>query len=227
MANRRDIVRQPMSSKVLDLCLKSLHSKNHLITSNVFAVIQQMYTLLFEQYASESRLREDIEKTEVHEVCYEQLERLIELAGEKKRSLKFKGLALDCITMVLAAAGSALSSSARIQSLFENSYIPSFCNYLGSSKASSSNSFTHASRIVRSATQLMLVAGNSYALLQPLISMSNSQKPWQRYLALEAFSSLLKKYEQIQKLHKIFNKATNMRVLFLIINSCWEIWCTQ
>jgi len=199
MINRKDIVKQPMANKVFELCLKSLQNKSPLITSNVFAVIQQMYTLLFELYSAEG---------EVNEVCCEHLGRLISLVSEKKKHIKFKGLALDCITMILSNSGKTLSSSTRIQSLFETSYVPSLSYYLANSKAS----FTLVVRVAKTATQLMLVSECCYILLQPLLVLSNSQKTWQRYLALEAFGYLLKEPEQIQRLHKMLNRTTNMRV---------------
>ena len=208
---RGDVVKPPMAHNVLTLCLKAFASKSQIIKNNVFAVLRQMYALLFEQYAAESKanIEGNLEGTELHNVCYEQLEQLIEVAGEKYKHTSFKGLGMDIITVILADTQGVLSKSPKIVELFEKNYTPCLKNYL----VSEINSFPMITRAVKSATQLVLTMQISYNLLQPILLIANFPHSWHRYLALESFCTVFSEYKQIQLMHSMLNNVTNMRVM--------------
>jgi len=217
MIIRGDIVKHPMANKILALCMKAFGSKSQIIKNNVFAVLRQMYSLLFDQYSNECKALitankkvELIETTELHKVCYEQIEQLIQISGEKYKYISFKGLGMDILTVILAESQGILTNSQQIVSLFEKSYMPVLTNYL----MTETMNFPIITRAVKSSTQVILTLQVAYNLLQPILQIASSTHSWHRYLALESFCTLFSEYKQIQFMHSMINNVTNMRVFF-------------
>ena len=95
MMDRSDIVKLPMANNILALSLKSFSIKNQMIKNNVFAVLGQMYSLLFEEYAIEAQRGNIREESKLHKVCYEQLEKVVSITNSKTKHTNLKGLGMD------------------------------------------------------------------------------------------------------------------------------------
>eukprot|EP00826_Nyctotherus_ovalis_P062140 TRINITY_DN8937_c0_g1_i8.p1 TRINITY_DN8937_c0_g1~~TRINITY_DN8937_c0_g1_i8.p1 ORF type:complete len:108 (+),score=32.04 TRINITY_DN8937_c0_g1_i8:23-325(+) len=46
MTNHEDILKPPMATKVVHLCLKAFNNNSQIIRGNVFTILKQMYTCL-------------------------------------------------------------------------------------------------------------------------------------------------------------------------------------
>lgn len=202
LITRSDVGRPPMAIKILQLCLKAFGCKNTSVKSNVFAVLRQLSTLLFEEYGK--TLDDGLQK-----VCYDVLDQLIIAAGDKYKQLRFKCLAMDMLTVILAECRETLRRSSQITELIENAYTPWLRNYL----VHETESYPVISRVMKSATQLMLALRGSYILLQPVLAMTASAYSWHRYLALESFRALFGDHRQIQSMYATTNEATGQPVL--------------
>lgn len=209
MLTHSDVTKAPLSSMVLTLCLKAFESRSQIIKNSVFAVLSQLYSLLFEEYANLCKGKKiEAQLAKVQEVCAEQIERLIELTGEKHKNLVFQSLGMDILTIILASSHGNIVGSQVLMDLLGKSY----CSHLINTIQLEANNYPLLVRAVKSATQLMLTLQTSYNLLQPILQISSSIQPWHRYLALECFSSLFGEYKQIQLMHGMVNNVTNMRV---------------
>jgi len=204
LTTRDDVGRPPMANKILQLCLKAFTSKNPSIKSNVFVLLRQMTTLLFGEYSKDNNLQN---------VCFDIIDQLIIVAGDKYKQIRFKCLSMDLLTVILAEGKETLRKSVQIVELLENAYTPWLKNYL----VHEIESYPVVFRVVKSVTQLMLTVRKSYILIQPMIAMASSMHSWHRYLVLESFCALFGNYEQILLISTITNEITNQSVIFYVI----------
>ena len=221
MITAEDVVQTTFSLKILNLSLKAFSSKSQVIKNTVFAVLRQLYSLLFNQYnktviakGQNNDSQEIFELCELHQICAEQLEHLVQLAGEKFKYTNFKGLGLDLLSAIMSECKTSLAVSAVIKGLFEVKLTNILVLYL----KNETNSFPIIIRTVKCATHLMLSTKQSYNLVNLIITLSTSPHSYLRYLSLEAFSMLLNDYTQIQVMHDQTNSITNMKVKFHLFN---------
>eukprot|EP00826_Nyctotherus_ovalis_P005946 TRINITY_DN11360_c0_g1_i2.p1 TRINITY_DN11360_c0_g1~~TRINITY_DN11360_c0_g1_i2.p1 ORF type:complete len:227 (-),score=51.79 TRINITY_DN11360_c0_g1_i2:123-803(-) len=208
VTNRESVVKDPFATKELAVCLKAFNYKSTITRNNIFAVMRQMYSLLFGEYADAIKLRTKngkLEDEEIHRICLKQIEVLIEVAKEKN-DRAYKGLGLDMLTSILAEY--PLKESLQVVALLENSYVSSLAECL----VEEANVFPIATRAVKATTQLILALQNFYDLLQPILLLTDSQESWQWYLSLECFCVLLGDYRQVKNMHTMINDVRSTRV---------------
>lgn len=208
--SRSDIRKFPFASKISGLCLKAFSSKNQNIKNTVFAVMRQMYSLLFEEYINECKelhVGEELQK-----ICLEQIEQLVELTGDKYKQLNFKGLGMDMLTIILAETKGFFNANPSVVHLFENSYVYNLSTYF----LGDITSVPLILRAIKASTQLILDAETGYTLIYPILKMSESEITWHRYLVLESICTLFSDRKQVQHLHETINENTNTSVYLYI-----------
>lgn len=214
--NREDICKSPFADNILSLSLKAFGNKNPLVRNNILAVLRELYHLLFELYSNEihSQAIEVFQQSELHQICYSQMKQLIEIAGGKYKDAAFKGMGMDIITVVLTEA--PLVKDSLMSSLMQKAYAFTLSGYL----INEIDNFGVIVRAVKSIAQLILRLRHSYMLLQPMLILANSERSWQRYLALEVFCTLFTDYKQIQNLNLRVNEQKHTRVILQATHSC-------
>lgn len=189
------------------MCLKAFASKSQNIKNTIFAVLRQMYSLLFDAYikqCSSHQINEELQK-----ICFEQLERLVEITGEKYKQINFRGLGMDMLTVILEETKGYFIANQSFIHLFETSYVHNLNSYF----RDNITSVPLVVRAVKAATQLILDVETAYVLLQPILEISRTPHSWHRYLALECFCSLFSEQKQVQRMHEMANNMANTRVI--------------
>jgi len=199
---REDIIRAPMAKETSALCLHLLNDKSQVVKNNVFAVLQQMYSLLFGKCAEACKEKASIE--ELHKVCYEELKKLTLLLEDD--SLKYLGM--DILTMIFAKTKLELLNTPRMIKLLENQCISKLKSFLKTGV----NSFTSIIRTIKCSTQLMLSLNTYYDLLQHILILADSTHLWQQYLALESFSILFAQPRQLVLMSNMINDCSDSMV---------------
>ena len=213
--NRLHVTKIPFANKVLELSLKLFAHKSNFVKNNIFVVLRQMYSLLFEQYVSKLKTQtpdnpERVENSELHKICYDQLKQLIALNSDKSNQISFKGLGMDMVSLILSEY--SLIGSAQILELIEKLYTPCLNIYFSTEM----DNYSIITRTVKSAVQVVSTLEISYNLLQPIIYLTKKEYTWQWYLALEAFNTILSKPKQLQNMNSFTNDITNTKVTFLL-----------
>lgn len=204
ITTREDIIKPPLASHTFSLCLSMLSSRSAVIRSSVFAVLQQTYSQLFGRHG-DSLQELDVEG--LHNVCYEQLQKLATLLRSKDCGLKYLGM--DLLAMAFCETKVELVNTPRMTRLLEKECIA----YLKNCLRTEVNSFATITKVIRCSTQLILSLRISYDLLQHILILADSVHLWQQYLALESFSILLNRPKQIEAMNSIRNSYSNSMVL--------------
>jgi len=205
VTTRESLSAQPMANKVLAFSLKVFSTREPIIKNNILAVLRQLHSLLFEQYTQH-------QTKNLEDICYEQLNQLITIVGDKSKPMNIKCLGIDLITLILVEARKVLKSSKQLNKLLRKDYVPLLENYL----INEAGTFVVLMRSIKSVTQLLITLQSSYDVLQPVLNLANSSHSWQRYLALESFCTLFSDYRQIQLLNDAIRLSTNLPVLLNI-----------
>ena len=189
-----------LSQTVLNLSLKAFSSKDTLTRNTAISVLRRMHSLLFAALNNSE---------ETFKMCYDQLEELVAISGEKYKTMNYKGMGIDLLAIIFVENDAVLGANKKIRDMLGKSLLPLLLSYM----KNPATPYPLLIRVTRLSVQLMLCFESFYQLLVPILSWVNSPLCWLRYLALEAFLALLDSSRQIVELHTFINMETSSTML--------------
>jgi len=216
MVNNEDVLRVPMSTKILNFCLKAFNDNSQIIKGNVFIVLKQMYTLLFKEYKNECQKSYLLDNKDIYKICLEHLDRLILITKDKKSPMSLKCMCMDTLSSIFIEGHTALAITPEMNNLLCQSYADQLNKFITNTSA--------PYMILKSAADSMarlIVITNEYEHIQSFEQLANSEASWQRHLALNAFTILLGTYKQLQVMYTMVNKNNKMKVLIMLMDRYW------